>query len=434
MPNEQRRFIFNPSGTPGDLHPYLAFGQELKRRGHEVWILANGMFRDLICRHGLSFYAVGDTIQLSDIRNHSDIHNPHRSWKIAMKWGAIGTMREVFKAIQELAIPDRTVLVSPPWSIGTRIARDALDLPLATCVLNPFLLRSTVRAPVTPGVPRIPGAPAWFRRFQFWIADSFVVEPLIGPEIREFLDELGLPATKRYMQQWWFSPDLVLGLFNKIYVPPQPDWPRSVELVGHTVWDPPGCPKTNERVIDFCQQGSPPICFVPGSVGPGSNDYYSIASQACRMLNRRGLILDKAGPDLKPTLPAWMLHACYAPLANVLPHCAAIVHSGCMGTSAQALLAAVPQVVRPRVNDQPDLAERLNQLGVATTLTCHFFQIDNLAAALHDALINPARRHRCREVQAIISKDNAVEAIANHLVNLNASVARRAAEKNLPVT
>ncbi len=38
--------------------------------------------------------------------------------------------------------------------------------------------------------------------------------------------------------------------------------------LGHTVWDPTGDPQINARVQAFLDEGTPPVCFVPGSVGP----------------------------------------------------------------------------------------------------------------------------------------------------------------------
>jgi hypothetical protein len=51
----------------------------------------------------------------------------------------------------------------------------------------------------------------------------------------------------------------------------------------------------------------------------------------------------------------------------VLPHCAAIVHHGGVGTLAQGLAAGVPQLVMPMGFDQPDNATRSSALGVGPT-------------------------------------------------------------------
>ena len=54
--------------------------------------------------------------------------------------------------------------------------------------------------------------------------------------------------------------------------------------------------------------------------------------------------------------------------AQILPHAAALVHHGGIGTCAQGMAAGVPQIVMPLAHDQPDNALRLLRLGVSRTL------------------------------------------------------------------
>jgi len=51
-----------------------------------------------------------------------------------------------------------------------------------------------------------------------------------------------------------------------------------------------------------------------------------------------------------------------------MPRVAASVHSGGVGTCAQALRAGRPMLVVPWSHDQPDNAERLRKLGVSRTI------------------------------------------------------------------
>jgi rhamnosyltransferase subunit B len=393
------RFLFNPWGTAGDVHPYVAVGMELKKRGHEVFVFSNALFQNVVEKHNLNFVPIGEPIALNQIRNDSQIHKSRTSWKAAMKWGATGTMRSAFEQIKVHAVPGRTVMGAPVWSLGARIAREALQLPLVNLIMNPFILRSTILPPITPGMYMPDWMPRWMKLEQYWFGDTFVVEPLLGREVNAFRTELGLPSIRRFMNRWWFSPDQVLGLFHELYVPRPPDWPCQVQFVGHTLWDPAGDAEVNASVQHFLDDGSPPVCFVPGSVGPSSNNYYSIATEACRAAGLRGLILDKADSKLVGSLPSFMKQASYSPLGDVLQKCQAIVHSGCMGTSAQALQAGLPHVVNPRVNDQPDMARRLERLGVARTLPVRKFRIESLVEQLQGILSDLSVKTRCEEVR-----------------------------------
>jgi UDP:flavonoid glycosyltransferase YjiC (YdhE family) len=86
----------------------------------------------------------------------------------------------------------------------------------------------------------------------------------------------------------------------------------------------------------------------------------------------------------------------YAPLSLVLPRCAALVHHGGIGTSAQGLAAGVPQLTMPMGFDQPDNATRLFRLGVGRWVRPGRFQGKTVAAALRDLLDNPRVAGACR--------------------------------------
>jgi UDP:flavonoid glycosyltransferase YjiC (YdhE family) len=59
-----------------------------------------------------------------------------------------------------------------------------------------------------------------------------------------------------------------------------------------------------------------------------------------------------------------------------------VVHHGGIGTTAQALRAARPQLVVPYFADQPDNAQRLVRLGVARTLPNRRYTARRAAAEL----------------------------------------------------
>ena len=86
---------------------------------------------------------------------------------------------------------------------------------------------------------------------------------------------------------------------------------------------------------------------------------------ACERLGRRGLLLTKFANQVPTPLPAGVIHVAYAPFSELLPQCAALVHHGGIGTTAQALAAGVPQLIVPFAHDQHDNAARVSGSGAA---------------------------------------------------------------------
>ena len=46
-------------GSAGDIHPFLAIGRAMQERGHEVEVMTNPVFADMVAQAGLAFHPVG---------------------------------------------------------------------------------------------------------------------------------------------------------------------------------------------------------------------------------------------------------------------------------------------------------------------------------------------------------------------------------------
>ena len=127
--------------------------------------------------------------------------------------------------------------------------------------------------------------------------------------------------------------------------------------------------------------------------------FFDTAVEVCRRLGRRGILLTRHRAHLPPSLPPEMVHVEYAPFSELLPRCAAIVHHGGMGTSAQAMAAGIPQLVTPMAHDQLDNAVRMEKLGVAKWVLVKKFDAKTAAPLLEGLLNSPAVAEACRDVR-----------------------------------
>jgi UDP:flavonoid glycosyltransferase YjiC (YdhE family) len=429
----KRLFILNPIGTAGDVHPYLAVGGRLRSRGHDVLLISEASFRSVAQQVGIDFVSVGERVDWNSVAKDSRVHRRTAAWKEAMQWGAVGLMREVYSKIAQNYRPGETVIASPLWSLGARNARDRLKIPHVSFVLNPFLLRSMIQSPVVPMMYLPDWMPTPLKRWQYFVADHAVTDPVMLPETNQFRRELKLEPVRRIMKNWWFSPDLVLGLFDEFLVPRQPDWPSHVELVGHTTWDPEGEPSEAEEMKKFLAAGPPPVLFVPGSVGAGNAAYWIAATEACVKSGNRGVFLTRFDDQL-PELPASIAQFNYVAMKHVARRCKAIVHSGCMGTLSHALAAGLPQIVRPVVNDQFDNAARLERLGVGKIISTGKFSAKSLGEALTRFAESRSVRRRCHVVSSWSGEDS-IRTICDemeYLLYRTQQSDRRRAEVSIP--
>ena len=116
------------------------------------------------------------------------------------------------------------------------------------------------------------------------------------------------------------------------------------------------------------------------------HDFFAAAASACQRLQRRGILLTRYPEQLPDALPPGVLHVGYAPFSQLLPHAAALVHHGGIGTTSQSLAAGVAQLVMPMAHDQFDNAQHVRQLGVGDWLPRRRFTAARVAARLQHLL------------------------------------------------
>jgi len=241
--------------------------------------------------------------------------------------------------------------------------------------------------------------PLAMRRFIYYAADAMAIDPLLAPAVNSCRRELGLPPVRRILNGWWNSPQRVIGLFPSWFATPQPDWPRQTRLTGFPLFDESELKAFSPELEQFLASGDRPIAFTPGSAMWNGHDFFLESARACTLLGRRGVLLSRHRDHIPRDLPAGVIHVDYAPFSALLPRCAALVHHGGIGTSAQALAAGIPQLIMPRAHDQPDNAARLQRLGAARSVAPGRYRAGTIAPLLKDLLDSPEVANACQSLR-----------------------------------
>ena len=391
-------FLLIPLGSYGDVHPYLGLGTELARRGRSVTVFTNPHFQPLIERLGLPFIPLGTTEQFAETIENPDLWHPRRGFETIARFGMLAPMRETYEVIAERFADGQTVVVAPCMALGARIALEKLDVPLVTLALQPSVLFSAHQSPRLPPLLLGDRVPRWFKRWQFRMAGKMVIDPTLCPELNAFRAELGLSPVSRVFAEWWLSPQRVLGTFPDWYAPPQPDWPSQTSLTNFPLWDEQGTTEVPPEAVAFLDEGDPPIVFTAGSAMVHGREFFAAAADACRLINRRGILLTRYGDQIPSNLGEGVRHFDYIPFRQVLPRAAAIVHHGGIGTLSQGFAAGIPQLIMPMSHDQPDNAARLRRLGLGSSIARHKFTPRRVAAALEEILNSSTIAENCRNV------------------------------------
>ncbi len=416
------RVLLVPFGSHGDVHPFLALGQALRARGHGITFILNEQFGPLVRSLGFEHVPLGHDERLAEVANHPDLWHPRKAFSVVAK-AALEAMRLTFPLIVERYVPGETVVVGGSIALSTRVAHEVTGIPAATVHLQPSAFFSEYETPTFPTLGAVTRWPRWFKRPFFDFIYRKGIDPSIAPGLNAFRAEHGLPPGRDVMRIYLHSPQLVLGFFPSWFAMPQPDWPPHAKLVGFPLYDEREATPLPPELDAFLQKATPPIAFTPGSANLHGREFFEAAAEACRLLGRRGILLTRFPANIPPGLPDGVVHCLYAPFGTLLPRVAALVHHGGIGTSAQAMASATPQLVMPLAHDQFDNAARMKNRGIARALPQSRFRGPAVAGMLHELIDDPAVKARCLETASLFARDpHPMEAACEAVEALNRAV------------
>jgi UDP:flavonoid glycosyltransferase YjiC (YdhE family) len=412
------RFLITALGSYGDVHPMVGLGAALAQRGHHVKIVTNPYFEDVVAGAGLELVPLGSREEYIRLSQHRDLWHPVRGPRLVLTHASARMLRPLYDLLVHQYVADETVFCAHGLDLASRVAGEKLGAPVASIIFAPGLLWTLYDSPRLKGALLGPRVPRWLKREQFWAADVLFVQPLVGGELNRLRRELGLAPVRRVFSRWLFDTDLILGLFPDWFGPRQPDWPANTRTVGFPLWDSPADAELSSEVREFLAAGPPPIAFSPGSANRAAHQFFEAAVEACDRLGCRGILLTKYDHQLPARLPDSVRHFGFVPMSKLLPHTAALVHHGGIGSCAQGLAAGVPHVVQPMSYDQFDNSRRLVRLGVAAEIPVRQFRGRAVADALAPLMDSPAVEARCRELAARCDGPAALSAACDMLEQL----------------
>jgi UDP:flavonoid glycosyltransferase YjiC (YdhE family) len=380
-------------GSHGDINPFIAIGQALRARGHDVLLTTNPYFETQIGAAGLSFAPLGEHVDLKQSIAEHDVMDPQRGpLNLLRKFllphvpEHVRRTRELVRELRPDVVVYHPIVIGAPWAC-------ALEGPVPTVSITPS---PTLWA--TPGDPLVllpnhsdsPGPAAlWLGRFM----SKWFLRFVLDGDLNRLRRELGLGKERDQLWGHARNATLNLGVWSPLLRPPLPGDPARSAVVGFTWHDRDRTQEAPDSELDaFFAAGAPPIVFALGSTGVhAAGRFYECAVEASVALGQRALLVVGRDQPAPPNMPrdGGIKAVAYAPFSSVFRRSSVVVHHGGVGTTAQGLVAGRPTLIMPMAHDQFDNAARAKRLGVSETL--HFAKLDTprLTALLGQLIREP---------------------------------------------
>jgi len=398
------KIIIYAMGTGGDVDPMVGVGLELKRRGYAVTFLSNDYFKPRILAAGFEFISVGTLEQYHkgnsatawESRNHTDnVEHYHAP-----------AFEPAFEYVKSFS-GTNTLVLALGQENGALVAAEKFNIRFVKIMLSPNMVFSAYSppAPMCWAIPK--SIPRFIVRFLLRRNRKARFKVLCkAPHTAEYR------ATRERLQcplkfQTESKAVLQIGFFPEWFGMRAKDWPVELKLVGFPLQN--RASENIRRELDtFIEQQGAPLIFTTGTGVKDVAELFGEGRKICEQLQVPGLFVGGSLGAEALQGSALCTHIDYIDFEYALPKALAVIHHGGMGTTAQAIRAGIPQLIRPIKYDQPDNANRIYKLGLGTYVMPERFKAEQIAPMIGNMLQKAKSSKALRHYSADVNKSSAI--------------------------
>jgi len=407
-----KKIVLVTCGTLGDLHPYLTVAEALQSRGHSVILATSELYRNLVTSRGIEFQAVPPDLKefySSPILQKLALR-PFRGTEFIIRKIILPEIAEGYKRLLEIS-RGADLIVGHFLAYEVPLVAETLGLPWLQVYLHPMNILSIYDPPtilnssLSSTMQRL--SPQFYKggyRFIEAITDAWM------KPVKLLREQLGLACIQNNPLVNSASPFGTMCWFPKALARPQPDWHNGIEVTGYPF---SGIEVSSQfsldPEIDGFLRDKNPIIFTLGSTAVlQPKSFFEVSAKISRELKLDALLIgashsDSSGPDFSGSN---IRTTAYLPYEYAFPKARLVVHHGGMGSIAQSLKAAKRMIIVPFAWDQPDNAERVRRLGIASVIRLPSYTVRHVSKILDNTLKDNKGELKAKELAEDLLLEN----------------------------
>lgn len=366
-----------PLSDGGYLYPAIAIGRELRRRGHDVYVLGRATAAPILAQARLPFMAAEE-------------YGGRGGFSVARWWdGGLAQFRAALRAAREVRAD---AVVTSILCHGTLLAAEALDIPAVVVGLSVHLWN--YRAGDDEPQPSVTRERRTRETLQYYT------------ELRE---EAGLPPRRDTPPETPLYGAALLLRGDPVLEYPGAVLPERVHHVGPLAWEPPATRAGLEAVLAHLDRVGKPVVYVHLGRFFGGTTQWPRLNAAFTGGPFQAVVEQGRSTDPRPAPGADILLIRKPWMGPLIDRAGLVLTSGTSAPVLAALLRGRPLGVSPNGSEQPVLAAACIRAGVAVHVSSKVN--GDPAAVLVSAWRDEGLRRRARELgRKLAAADSAARA------------------------
>jgi sterol 3beta-glucosyltransferase len=386
------------SGTRGDVQPYIALAQELKKLGLSARIATSRTFEGFVRGYGIDFYSIEVDHESAGV-DPKMIREAQRADNILKMFGSFRKLRKygihMVEKYHEACMGSEAIVFHPGLTIGYFMA-EKLGIP--AILASPFPMHRTGSRPsvILYGKMR---PKAIINRLSYtmlqgmlWMASESSLKPFWKSRYGQLPTAFGIPFERHDDARH----PAIVSCSDHIFERPR-DWNPHVHQHGYWVVEEPSAYQPSPELAAFLAKGDKPVYLGFGSMfdRADTGKVGRMLVEALALAGRRGIL---GGMNGLANLPETIIAVENVPHTWLFPQMAAVCHHGGAGTSAAGFQAGVPSIIVPFALDQFAWAQRSFELGIGSK-PLPFKKMS--AVRLSEAIVFATRPEICAKARTI---------------------------------
>lgn len=419
--------VFVSYGSYGDINPLLAIAKHMSAHC-DVRYVSNEYYREHVEAAGVRFNGAGTVEEQLSCTETAALSGRTMEGLMHQFRVHVGmNISRLSQMLEQMHVDGNKLLVVTHGVLNAAFpVCEKLRIPVVRAHLAPshlslnkedFLLEEVFH-----------GCPEWRARWIRYPRHALRIHlkgaPHAHAEYNNYRSAAGIGASlypyQQFLSKIFGRTFLRLNVINEILLTPkwfaEPIGPEigHVHCSGFAFLDQPSMPNQQE-VEEFIARYGAPVVFTPGTGIEDMAAFCRPIESVCYKLGAPGILLAKQGREqfrsMQRTLNHPVMHIDFADMQWLLSKAKLLVHTGGIGTTAQAIRAGVSQIVLPLMNDQYRNALRILLNGLGGVVYQGGFVGDNIERLYNDLQSSEVHRENLSHLsQCVRGEDGAANA------------------------